>query len=163
MFLNTTTKDLEIHFDGSQTKSSGAKEQLQRESLGPSLSTIPCDGRSNFDPVLMSYFEQTICSSSTLVDSALYNPYRYLILPMALQSQGLYHATLAIAASTLKLSDSRYRLPALEHHHRALSHLRGLLSQDAWGEKELDEMLGLVLMLCWFDVGADNLAELSEK
>ncbi|OKO99914.1 hypothetical protein PENSUB_8131 [Penicillium subrubescens] len=71
---------------------------------------------------------------------------------MALESEGLYHATLAIAANTLQLSDSRYRLPALEHHHRALSHLRELLSHDTWGEKELDEMLGLVLMLCWFDV-----------
>lgn len=71
---------------------------------------------------------------------------------MALESEGLYHATLAIAANTLRLSDSRYRLPALEHHHRALSHLRELLGHDTWGEKELDEMLGLVLMLCWFDV-----------
>jgi hypothetical protein len=71
---------------------------------------------------------------------------------MALESEGLYHATLAIAANTLQLSDSRYRLPALEHHHRALSHLRELLSHDTRGEKELDEMLGLVLMLCWFDV-----------
>lgn len=100
----------------------------------------------------MSYFENIICSSSTLVDNAHYNPYRYLILPMALESEGLYHATLAIAANTLRLSDSRYRLPALEHHHRALSHLRELLSHDIWGEKELDVMLGLVLMLCWFDV-----------
>lgn len=106
----------------------------------------------------MSYFEQTICSSSTLVDNALYNPYRYLILPMALESQGLYHATLAIAANTLRLSDPKYRLPALEHHHRALNHLRTLLSHDSWEEKELDEMLGLVLMLCWFDVGRDLLS-----
>lgn len=100
----------------------------------------------------MSYFEHIICSSSTLVDNVHYNPYRYLILPMALQSEGLYHAALAIAANTLKLSDQRYRLPALEHHHRALNHLRGLLNKDNWTENELDEMLGLVLMLCWFDV-----------
>lgn len=154
-FLNTTTKDLEIYFDGNRSKISSTEESSQCGSLGPSLNSIPCDGRSNFDPVLMSYFEQTICSSSTLVDNALYNPYRYLILPMALESQGLYHATLAIAANTLRLSDPKYRLPALEHHHRALNHLRTLLSHDSWEEKELDEMLGLVLMLCWFDI-SDN-------
>ncbi|KAJ5281317.1 hypothetical protein N7478_006689 [Penicillium angulare] len=74
---------------------------------------------------------------------------------MALESEGLYHATLAIAANTLCLSDSRYRLPALEHHHRALIHLKELLGHETWGEKELDEMLGLVLMLCWFDI-SDN-------
>lgn len=76
---------------------------------------------------------------------------------MALQSEGLYHATLAIAANTLGLSDAKYRLPALEHHNRALSHLRVLLTHDTWGEKELDEMLGLVLMLCWFDVRYQDL------
>jgi hypothetical protein len=162
-FLNTTTKDLEIHFDDNWTKSSSAKQQSRHESLGLPLSTIPCNARSKFDPVLMSYFEQIICSSSTLVDNVLYNPYRYLILPMALQSQALYHATLAIAANTLKLSDPRYRLPALEHHHRALSHLRTLLSRDLWTEKELDEMLGLVLMLCWFDVGHNPPGQLPQS
>ncbi|KAJ5134627.1 hypothetical protein N7448_000353 [Penicillium atrosanguineum] len=155
MFLNTTTTDLEIHFDGTQTK--GPRSETSRmRSLPPSLSTIPAEGRRpDYDPVLMSYFETIICSSSTLVDNAHYNPYRYLILPMALQSEGLYHATLAIAANTLGLSNSKYRLPALEHHNRALSHLRSLLTQDTWDEKELDEMLGLVLMLCWFDI-SDN-------
>lgn len=71
---------------------------------------------------------------------------------MALKSEGLYNATLAIAANTLRLSESRHRLPALEHHDRALSHLRELLNHDTWGEKELDEILGIALMLCWFDV-----------
>lgn len=76
---------------------------------------------------------------------------------MALQSEGLYHATLAIAANTLGLLDPKYRVPALEHHNHALGYLRSLLKRDAWGEKELDEMLGLVLMLCWFDVSQDPL------
>jgi hypothetical protein len=154
IFLNTTFGDLEIHFDGTfPRKARPASTLPEYRSLTPCLSTFPNSGRrSECDPALMSYFENIICSSSTLVDSAHYNPYRYLILPMALESEGLYHATLAIAANTLRLSDSRYRLPALEHHHRALSHLRELLSHDTWGEKELDEMLGLVLMLCWFDV-----------
>ena len=67
---------------------------------------------------------------------------------MALKSKGIYHATLAIAANTLPLSDSRHRLPALEHHHAALSHLRELLHHDTWGEMELDKILGTALMLC---------------
>ncbi|KAI2710362.1 transcriptional regulator family: Fungal Specific TF [Penicillium roqueforti] len=152
MFLNTTMTDLQIHFDGTQPNYKGMKPISQPSPLSPWLNTIAPGQRSDCDPVLMSYFEHIICSSSTLVDSASYNPYRYLILPMALQSEGLYHAALAISANTLKLSDQRYRLPALEHHHRALNHLRGLLNQDSWTENELDEMLGLVLMLCWFDI-----------
>lgn len=80
---------------------------------------------------------------------------------MALQSEGLYHATLAIAANTLGLLDPKYRVPALEHHNRALGYLRSLLTHDDWGEKELDEMLGLVLMLCWFDVRSQEIRYLT--
>lgn len=154
IFLNTTFNDLEIHFDDTLARKARFHRTLSESgSLSPCLSIFPNRGRrSECDPALMSYFENIICSSATLVDNAHYNPYRYLILPMALESEGLYHATLAIAANTLRLSDSRYRLPALEHHHHALSHLRELLGHNTWGEKELDEMLGLVLMLCWFDV-----------
>ncbi|KAJ5305696.1 hypothetical protein N7508_004711 [Penicillium antarcticum] len=148
--LNTTMTGLEIHFDGKQN---AKVETVSRSgSLSPCLSTIPSGGRADCDPALMSYFEHIICSSSTLVDNAHCNPYRYLILPMALKSEGLYHAALAIAANTLKLSDTTYRLPALEHHHRALAHLRGLLTKNDWCESEIYEMLGLVLMLCWFDI-----------
>lgn len=157
MFLNTTMIDLQIHFDGTQPNFKGMKPFSQPSPLSPWPNTVYPGQRLDCDPVLMSYFEHIICSSSTLVDNAHYNPYRYLILPMALQSEGLYHAALAIAANTLKLSDQRYRLPALEHHHRALNHLRGLLNKDNWVENELDEMLGLVLMLCWFDVGSSLL------
>ncbi|KAJ5742786.1 uncharacterized protein N7511_011187 [Penicillium nucicola] len=145
-----TMIDLEIHFGGLARTN---EEACCRSNwLSPCLNTIPSGGRSDNDPALLSYFEQIICSSSTLIDNAHCNPYRYLILPMALQSQGLYHAALAIAANTLKLSDAKYGLPALEHHHRALNHLRGLLNKGEWLESEVDEMLGLVLMLCWFDI-----------
>ncbi|KAJ5171122.1 transcriptional regulator family: Fungal Specific TF [Penicillium coprophilum] len=150
--------DLQIHFDAAQPNCKEMEPFSQPSPLSPWLNTIPPGQRSDCDPVLMSYFEHIICSSATLVDNAHYNPYRYLILPMALQSDGLYHAALAIAANTLKLSDQRYRLSALEHHHQALSHLRGLLNKDSWVESELDEMLGLVLMLCWFDVGSSTLS-----
>ncbi|KAJ5654144.1 hypothetical protein N7490_001147 [Penicillium lividum] len=153
MFLNTTTRDLEIHFNDSL---SGRRLKMSRtDPLSSGLSTIPATDRSDYDPVLMSYFEHIICSSSTLVDNAHYNPYRYLILPMALESKGIYHAALSIAANTLGLSDPKYRLPALEHHNHALGHLRGLFTHETWEEKELDEILGLVLMLCWFDI-SDN-------
>ncbi|KAF3396195.1 hypothetical protein F1880_007132, partial [Penicillium rolfsii] len=154
IFLNVTYDDLKIHLGGIFPRKSRPPRTISEyRSLSPCLGIFPNSGkRSKYDSALMSYFENIICSSSTLVDNAHYNPYRYLILPMALESEGLYHATLAIAANTLRLSDSKYRLPALEHHHHALHHLRELLSHDNWGEKELDEMLGLVLMLCWFDV-----------
>lgn len=150
-FLNTSVTDLEIYFN---LRDEGQIEDLRSKAPPPpSLSTFPLsESRSTHDPALMSYFERIICSSSTLVDNAHCNPYRYLILPMALSSDGLYHATLAIAANTLRLSNPSYRIPALEHHHHALGYLRSLLDQDKWTDRELDEMTGLVLMLCWFEV-----------
>ncbi|KAL3462375.1 fungal-specific transcription factor domain-containing protein [Aspergillus heterothallicus] len=153
IFLNTSTHDLELYLDQFQDTDQLAVSSLV--SLSPPLTTLPSDSRTCDDPTLLAYFERIICSSSTLVDNAHCNPYRYLILPMAMSSTGLYHATLAIAANTLRLSNPSYRLPALEHHSRALGHLRYLLSQDEWTERELDEMIGLVLMLCWFEI-SDN-------
>ncbi|KAL4806610.1 fungal-specific transcription factor domain-containing protein [Aspergillus unguis] len=147
MFLNTSTTDIELYLDPSIHQ----KKPFQ---IFSSLSTAPA-ALLPTDPHLLSFFERTICSSSTLIDNAHCNPYRYLILPMALASTGLYHATLAIAANTLRLSNPAYRVPALEHHSRAVASLRRLLSQDEWSARELDEMVGLVLMLCWFDI-SDN-------
>ncbi|KAL5332553.1 fungal-specific transcription factor domain-containing protein [Aspergillus crustosus] len=151
MFLNTSNTDLEIYFN-LQPKSEGLETELLPLYFSPALTTLPSTSRYQYDSALLSYFDHIICSSSTLVDDAHCNPYRHLILPMAMSSAGLYHATLAIAASTLRLSNSSYRLPALEHHHRALGHLRTLLAQDEWDDTELDEMTGLVLMLCWFEI-----------
>ncbi|KAJ5223577.1 hypothetical protein N7468_008119 [Penicillium chermesinum] len=153
MFLNTTASDIHVYYYGSAQGTTSPHYPRRTTCLVRGLSSIPVHNqRLEYDPTLMTYFEHTICSSSTLVDNAHYNPYRYLILPMALESEGLYHATLAIAANTLRLSNSRYRLPALEHHNHALTYLRMLLTRERWDEKELDEMLGLVLMLCWFDI-----------
>ncbi|KAL3451729.1 fungal-specific transcription factor domain-containing protein [Aspergillus insuetus] len=150
VFLNTSSHDLELYLNPSHDTDNPSPTSITF--LAPSLTTIPTDARSLDDPTLLSFFERIICSSSTLIDNAHCNPYRYLILPMAMSSTGLYHATLAIAANTLRLSNPSYRVPALEHHSRALAHLRFLLSQDEWNEWELDEMIGLVLMLCWFEI-----------
>ncbi|KAL2866073.1 Zn(II)2Cys6 transcription factor [Aspergillus lucknowensis] len=158
MFLNTSVNDLELYFDLPQDDTD-KRTSTGQPTLSPSLSTLaPSDTRSQYDATLMAFFEGIICSSSTLVDNAHCNPYRYLILPMALASEGLYHATLAIAANTLRLSNPTYRVPALEHHHHALGHLRGLLAQDEWTERDLDEMIGLVLMLCWFEISDSSCA-----
>ncbi|KAL3483507.1 fungal-specific transcription factor domain-containing protein [Aspergillus germanicus] len=153
VFLNTSSHDLELYLNLSHDTDNPSPTSISF--LATPLTTIPTNARSLDDPTLLSFFERIICSSSTLVDNAHCNPYRYLILPMAMCSTGLYHATLAIAANTLRLSNPSYRVPALEHHSRALAHLRYLLSQDEWTERELDEMIGLVLMLCWFEI-SDN-------
>ncbi|GLA23316.1 hypothetical protein AnigIFM63326_007906 [Aspergillus niger] len=154
MFLNTSADDVNRLCMEYQTVYGGILPSHQRRLLlSPALNTMPATAshRSSEDQMLLAFFEAVICSSSTLVDNVQSNPYRYLILPMALNSDGIYHAALAISANTLRLSKVRYRVPALEHHHRALLYLQSLLDRDSWSDREMDEILGLVLMLCWFE------------
>jgi hypothetical protein len=106
----------------------------------------------DYDPTLLSYYEAVICSSSTLLDDAQNNPYRHLILPMAMRSEGLYHATLAVSAQTLRLMDSKYRVAALKHGQKAMRSLIRILQHGIWTDIEIDEILGLALMLCWFEI-----------
>ncbi|EEA22308.1 hypothetical protein PMAA_060870 [Talaromyces marneffei ATCC 18224] len=116
----------------------------------------------DYDSALLSYYEAVVCSSSTLLDDAKNNPYRHLILPMAMQSEGLYHATLAVSAQILRIADPRFRFAALDHGHRALRCLIASLQRGQSTPKytnhkqmsnvEIDEILGLALMLCWFEI-----------
>ncbi|EXJ91987.1 hypothetical protein A1O3_00537 [Capronia epimyces CBS 606.96] len=107
---------------------------------------------ARYDPILLSYYEAVICSTSTLLDDEKNNPYRHVLLPMALQSPGIYHATLAISAHTLCLARSEYAVIALEHRQQALKRLITILSREECDDSEMDEVLGLVLMLCWFEI-----------
>lgn len=170
-FLNTTFNDVEMHFghgDHLETDEVEVAEGelndwdfMEYEDLRPdpgspqkALSLIPRScSTSQHDPMLLSYYEAVICSSSTLLDDERNNPYRHVLLPMALESPGIYHATLAISANILRLAQSEYAVVALDHRQKALRRLIALLEHGGTGTShEMDEMLGLVLMLCWFEV-----------
>ncbi|KAF2151519.1 hypothetical protein K461DRAFT_280304 [Myriangium duriaei CBS 260.36] len=105
-----------------------------------------------FDPYLLSYFEAVVCSSSTLLDDQNNNPYRHLLLPMALQSVSIYHAVLAVSAQILSISNFQYRTTALEHSIRATQALSVSLRQDNHEPSGLREMEALTLILCWLDI-----------
>lgn len=128
-----------------------AAEDVHNGPVPKALSLVPVSRRHDGDSMLLSYFESVICSSSTFLDDWS-NPYRHVLLPMALQSQGLFHATLAISANTLRLTSPTYAVIALEHQREALKHLIRLINAENKDTKTLDEILGLVLMLCWFDI-----------
>lgn len=106
----------------------------------------------NYDSSLLSYYEAVVCSSCTLLDDADHNPYRHLFLPMAMQSEGIYHATLAVSAQILGIAEPKYRFAALDHANRALKCLIATLQRGNWSGAEIDEILGLALMLCWFEI-----------
>ncbi|PLB46272.1 hypothetical protein P170DRAFT_365471 [Aspergillus steynii IBT 23096] len=107
---------------------------------------------SDGDGFLLSYYEAVICSSSTLLDNAHYNPYRHIILPMTMSSESMYHATMAISAQTLGLSRPGYRVAALEHGQKATRFLIRSLQRESHSRIDVDEVLGLSLLLCWYEI-----------
>lgn len=176
-FLNTTFNDVEMHLGHTEAdqadQAEGAEvadttllhgwDMMEYEDLSPdpgsperALSLFAHAGKtSQYDHILIQHYEKTICSSSTLLDDERYNPYRHVLLPMAMDphAPGIYHATLAISANVLRLANSEYAVVALDHRQRALRRLISLLEHGrADTSREMDEMLGLVLMLCWFEV-----------
>ncbi|ETN38053.1 uncharacterized protein HMPREF1541_07676 [Cyphellophora europaea CBS 101466] len=116
-----------------------------------SLSIMPVSTLRASDYSLLAYYESIICPSSVFLEG-ISNPYRQVLLPMALQSRGMFHATLAISANTLRLSSAEYAVLALEHQRQALRHLMHLIKREDMDATSMDEVLGLVLMLCWFDI-----------
>ncbi|EXJ94142.1 hypothetical protein A1O1_02535 [Capronia coronata CBS 617.96] len=161
-FLNTTVADVQRYLgDDEQEQSDEGDCRLDhQEEILPDLGfpqhtlahlTRPSKYAS-YDPILLSYYEAVICSTSTLLDDEKHNPYRHVLLPMALQSPGVYHTTLAISANTLRLARSEYTVIALEHRQQALRRLVTILNRKECDDSEMDEILGMVLMLCWFEI-----------
>ncbi|KAH8689185.1 fungal-specific transcription factor domain-containing protein [Talaromyces proteolyticus] len=144
-FLNTTEHDVRVYLEYE-----GFVESPVAHTPSSSLRNAP--HALDYDSALLSYYEAVVCSSCTLLDDASHNPYRHLILPMALQSEGLYHATLAVSAQILGLAEPKYRFAALNHGHQALKCLIVTLKRGKWSNAEIDEILGLALMLCWFEI-----------
>ncbi|RAO73610.1 uncharacterized protein BHQ10_009622 [Talaromyces amestolkiae] len=176
VFLNTTMNDVKLYFEYAGMAEEAdtddkydTHDMLPNENRQPSLSlpvlsatTLGHMRTFDYDSALLSYYEAVVCSSSTLLDDAKNNPYRHLILPMAMQSEGLYHATLAVSAQILRIAEPRFQFAALDHGHRALRCLISSLqrgqsspqhtSQKQMSHAEIDEVLGLALMLCWFEI-----------
>jgi hypothetical protein len=173
MFLNTTMRDLDLYFEFERMDKTGKgqegavtltclasdnsiTDELWGRVMSPTL-VRPSTGPATFltleyDTALMSYYETVICSSSTLLDDARHNPYRHVILPMAMASEGLYHATLAVSAQTLRLSEPKYGVAALKHGQKAIQALIGILKRGIESDADMDELLGLALMLCWYEI-----------
>ncbi|KAI0018302.1 fungal-specific transcription factor domain-containing protein [Xylariomycetidae sp. FL0641] len=116
---------------------------------------------SNSEAYLWNYFDQNVTPQCVL-DPSL-NPYRNIILRMALSSPGgpLFHCVLASAANQLNSLGHGEYLPTMwMYRARALRHLRGTVGQlcshpdIAWsphGSTDKNEAIACALMLCFFD------------
>lgn len=80
------------------------------------------------------------------------NIYRQVVLPLVHRSSLLLTAVLAVAASGMKLHDARFYTPALKYHAVALQGLQQSITTKKQTSFSRLETLGIVLMLCFFEI-----------
>lgn len=105
------------------------------------------------EPFLLSYYQNVLCATSTLVDDDFSNPLRRLVMPMTAISELVYHATLMVAAHYLQLVAPRYRVTEMSLRQRTLSSLRQTIVSSDW---TADDVLLTVMMLCSLDVSSST-------
>lgn len=103
------------------------------------------------EPFLLSYYQNVLCATSTLVDDNFSNPLRRLVMPMTAISELVYNATLMVAAHYLQLVAPRYRVTEMSLRQRTLSSLRQAIVSSDW---TADDVLLTVMMLCSLDVSS---------
>lgn len=80
------------------------------------------------------------------------NTYREVVLPLVHQSPLLLQGVLAVAASSMKLHDTRFHTAALRHQTAALRGLQQSITTKTTSSFSRLESLSLILMLCFFEI-----------
>ncbi|KAL1889644.1 hypothetical protein Sste5346_008763 [Sporothrix stenoceras] len=113
---------------------------------------------------LLDFYTAIVCSKATMLDERDHNPFRFILLPMAMSSRRVYYGLLAVAASKLAASaaaaasssdthNTQAHALALTYRQYALGGLRQFLSTIRPTEPEdLLEALAAAIPLCWFEV-----------
>lgn len=91
-----------------------------------------------------------MCSTCTLLDGQD-NGYRSFIIPISVDSPLLMKSVLAVAANHLHFQDPRYRIIALQYKGFTLKMLQRVFKQGPQIMSK-SELLGTILMLCFFDI-----------
>lgn len=148
-FLNTNIADIEHH--GYVTPQSRLEiitkiespDLLQHRTLTP---IPPCDEK------LISFYDRVLCGATTVENNAQGNPFRAVLIPLALQSNAVLNALQAVSAKVLSLHQPSYRKATLLYHTEALSGLVGTIDNVAKNNECHFEACVLCLLLCWFEV-----------
>lgn len=113
---------------------------------------------------LLDFYTAIVCSKATMLDERDHNPFRFILLPMAMASRRVYYGLLAVAASKLAASSAAGSATAIGHNtqaqalaltyrQHALCGLRQFLSTIRPSEpQDLLEALAAAIPLCWFEV-----------
>ncbi|KAH9888206.1 fungal-specific transcription factor domain-containing protein [Xylariomycetidae sp. FL2044] len=170
MFINLIDDDFDHGDDQSRRQSSLATWERHQNTpqQPPSLPDIARFSHvspyyfSSAESYLWDYFFHGMTPKCVLDQG--YNPYRGVIMRLALASPGgpLFHCILAVAANQLNtLGHSEYISAMWQHRARALGRLRGevtrLCDHDRMPDPSIDseQVLACALMMCFFEIMQD--------
>lgn len=108
----------------------------------------------HYNDTLVSFYDQVICTTSTFVDSIEDNPFRGVLMPLALRFPAVFDAIQAVSARVLTLREPRFHDTALQLYSMSLRNLVVTIDRLIESENGLQEARALSLLLCWFEVGA---------
>lgn len=103
---------------------------------------------------LLDFYTAIVCSKATILDERDHNPFRFILLPMAMASTRVYHGLLAVAAGKLAATGKDCHALALMYRQYALGDLRQFLSTIRTEPQDLLDALASAISLCWFEVNS---------
>lgn len=146
-FLNTTVHDIKDHdhlVTNSMLKVTTRVESPLRDL---SLISIP-----QLDGMLVTFYDRVLCGAATVEENATGNPFRAVIISMAMTSNAVLNALQAVSAKVIALHQPFYHKAALSYHTGALRGLVKTIDQLAKTDEFLLEACILCMLLCWFEV-----------
>lgn len=112
----------------------------------------------DYDGYILRFYDNDVCTRTTLLDDKTYNPLRFAVLPMISFSDTVLSAVLAISATKLAHTDPRFRAKALRHRQEVISNLAKSLQTVNQQLINYLEALVSVIVLCWCDVRGNTIA-----
>ena len=149
-FLNTSAVDIKEHASAAIPnikRENVAKQKLSRLLWQPLPNQVP-----NHDATLMSFYDRVICSTATVEDTTEGNPFRGVLIPLALNSPAVLSAIQAVSAKVMTLRQPSYHEKALFYYSSALKRLVTTIDNLPKSDAGLFEACVMSILLCWFEV-----------
>lgn len=119
---------------GKQKRLTGAKSSFKLPDGLPAELPLLYNGvEDGLDKMFFHHFTERLGNVLSLTDN--YNPFKEIIIPMAVQDQGLMHSVLYLSGSCLTTSESPpgWEERQIQHNNKAIVLLRKSLSQSSTG------------------------------